>query len=300
MHQRTLSRINAIVSTEQHFCEGYFANSQSGYMLGVNLTAATTPKRFSHPGSDTLDRINAFDLAEIQRAHLGQINMMQVSSFCGPKGALWGYDLCKVPRQPSPLNISAANLSTPNQSTPHQSTSDLDSNELPAIWDIAPLVDAFARLTGSVTAPRFPFVPGSHVPCAVKSITAAGPEHLYAAQAIAIPEDRNRNACLIMEDAGSLAYASQQIEAKQNVLNNLLRSVLTIGKNQQVRYREIFMGLADVEVGDNEMGCAMVANPYFLLAQGALPEAGVSLAELSLKQWETQYQANATQRPKQP
>ena len=129
-------------------------------------------------------------------------------------------------------------------------------------------------------------MPGSHVPCAVKSITAAGPEHLYAAQAIAIPEDRNHNACLIMEDAGSLAYTTDQTEAKQRVAFNLLRSVLAIGNNQQVRYREIFVGLADTEVGDDEIGCAMVANPYFVLAQGALPEGGTSLAEQTLADWE--------------
>ena len=271
MHLHTLSRINTLLSTEQQFCEGYFAQGHGAYMLGVNLAAAATAKRFSHPGSDTLDRINAFDLAEINRAHLGQINMMQVSSFCGPKGALWGYDLCQVPKRPCPLGVTASDLGAP---------------EPLAIWDIAPLVDAFASLTGTVAAPRFPFVPGSHVPCAVKSITAAGPEHLYAAQAIAIPEDRNRHACLIMEDTGSLAYTTDHAEAKQRVAFNLLRSVLAIGDNQQVRYREIFVGLADVAVGEDEIGCALVANPYFVLAQGALPEQGLSLAGLTLAEWE--------------
>jgi len=39
-----------------------------------------------------------------------------------------------------------------------------------SIYCLDPLADVFEQLTGSEEAPRFPFFPGSHVPCATKSI----------------------------------------------------------------------------------------------------------------------------------
>ena len=265
----------AVISTEPHYCEGCFANTGGAYLLGVNFGLSAVKKAYGHQGSDNLDRINAFDKAEVSHAHMGQINMMQVSSFCGPKGRIWGLDICPVAKQQSPLELAGGDLIDLPQF--HEMADGLK------LWSIHPLVDAFSRLTGTVDQPRFPFMPGSHVPCAVKSIIAPGPQTLYAAQAIGVPADRERHACLIMEDYGRVPV---QGDSQQVILISLLRSLLAVGRNQRVCYREVFLGLKTLPVAEDEMGCAMVANPYFLLAGNAVPSGGKSIAEIGLDEWE--------------
>jgi histidine decarboxylase len=263
--------INTSLSNETHHCEGAFVASQTGsYFLGFNYAVAKVNKQFSHTGSSKLDEINAFDRAEITRAYLGQVNAIQVSSFCGPKGVIWGLDLCKVPMRANPWGISADEVQQAG----------LD------IWDMEPLVAAYARLTGSVQQARFPFMPGAHIPIAMKSITREGPGALYVAHGCGIPEDRSQNACVLMEDIGLLPEADQnRQQTLRDILLKLCQSVLAIGVNQGVRYRSLLIGIDSIDIGSGEVGCALAASPYFTLAQAACPK-GVNMEQISLAEWE--------------
>ncbi len=66
---------------------------------------------------------------------------------------------------------------------------------------------------------------------------------------------------------------------------NLSKSILTIGKNQQVQYSEIFIGIEHITIATDEIGCALAASPYFTLAQGAFPKSN-AIHHLSLEEWE--------------
>lgn len=259
--------IKKFLSKEKKYCEGFFANSKgNNYFLGINFSVAKTPIKFSHKGSQILDCINAFDLAEIKEINIGQINMMTVSSFCGPKGKIWGLDACSI-KQKVNLDI---NVKQNNKKIP--------------VYDINHLKNAFKELVGTIESPRFSFLPGSHVPCAVKTISVRGEKIIYSALGLGIPEDRNKNACLLVEDVGYIPKKSDLKKYKKNILENLAKSVLEIGKNQNIKYNEIFAGITDLQIGKNEIGCALVACPYFLLAEKANP-AEKNIFKLSLNEW---------------
>lgn len=88
------------VSSEKRYCEGFFAGAKTGnYFFGINYALAVARKEFSYNGSSLLDETNVFDLAEIEQANIGQINMLTVSSFCGPKGIIWGMMFARQKKQ---------------------------------------------------------------------------------------------------------------------------------------------------------------------------------------------------------
>lgn len=261
--------INLAISSQEDYCEGFFSSKDvSSYFLGINFAVAKVKKKFSHEGSSILDEINAFDLAEISSANLGQINVIKVSSFCGPKGLIWGYDVAKIILLPIKLQIQSR-----------------DIKDNINIFDIEPLVDAFKHLTGTVTKNHFPFLPGAHVPCATKFITKQGKCILYTALGFGIPEDRDHQACCLMEDFGTLPLNNKDLmSCKNTILKNLVKSILAIGLNQNVKYTNIFIGLKDINVNENEIGCALVSAPYFSLAKNAYPK-NKDLNNISFNEW---------------
>lgn len=97
---------NPYIATQDDFCEGLWATLSNQCILGINYAVTKTEKQFFHDGSTVLDQINAFDLAEIANANIGQINLIKVSSFCGPGSLIWGYDIAKAER------IAPSHLST--------------------------------------------------------------------------------------------------------------------------------------------------------------------------------------------
>jgi histidine decarboxylase len=260
------NNITDYTSQEKKYCEGYFSNNpKNNYLLGVNISSGKTKISFSHEGSSKPDEIIAFDNAEISKANLGQTNMMTVSSFCGPRGLIWGYDLCKITKKN--ISIGVAEYPIP-------------------LYDLNEINKAFTKLTGTINRPRFPFLPGSHVPCATKCITKRGEAFLYAALAIGIPVDRTANACLLMEDAGTIPLSqASNLEYKEMVLKNLVDSILVIGRNQYIKYKEILAGIEIIYIDKSEIGCALIAAPYFVLAQNAImPE--LNLFDRSIYEWE--------------
>jgi histidine decarboxylase len=234
-------------------------NQNEGYLMGFVLGVGKVPQRLT----PNLDSILAFDQAEVSTATLGQINMITVSSFCGPQGKIWGYDLAAHPE------LRSTRLFEKNFEVP--------------VYSALPLLEAARSLFGTVDQPHFPLLPGSHVPCAEKSFTVKGPKRVYCALGIGVPQDRNRNACLLMEDVGSFPRTA----SKYAILKKVVKSILSVGIQQQVPYREIFVELREITVKSKEVGCALVAAPYFALAQQAIPtRSGRQLSKMSLPQWE--------------
>ena len=257
----------ALASRHAEYCEGYFASVSPSHLLGISLTTGVCPNQFPSPGSTKLDETNAFDLAEVARANLGQLNAITVSSFCGPHGLIWGLDACPPAAGHRHLGAVARRA------------------QRAEVFDLDGLVGAFAALVGTVDEQRFPFMPGSHVPAAMKSRTASEPGVIYAGLGIGIPEDRTRSACLLMEDVGFVPGADDATAHRGAALECLAQAVLEVGDNQRVRYRQVFVGTAASVVAPGETGCALAMAPYFLLARDAVPPGG-SLHDLTLEAWE--------------
>jgi histidine decarboxylase len=95
-----------------------------------------------------------------------------------------------------------------------------------------------------------------------------------------------------MEDVGELPANDDAADDSPSVgaiLDDLSRSVLLVGRQQRVVYREIFVGMRHVWVNERDTGCAMVVCPYFSLAQRAIPRGGVeALQSMSLGAWEAE------------
>jgi hypothetical protein len=111
---------------------------------------------------------------------------------------------------------------------------------------------------------------------------------VYCALAIGIAQDRQRDACVLMEDVGELSpdLTPGDPTASAEVLDDLVKSVISIGLRHRVVYREIFVGMRDLKVASGETGCALVACPYFTLAPRAIPAGGLATIEsMSLSQW---------------
>ena len=269
-----------IISTSHHpqHCDGYGnpGTIGNGYYIAPILEVAAVANELGHEGSKILDETNAFDQAEAKGAYIGQINMITVSSFCGPEGRIWGYDVCKHPDCGTKHPLMPESYEYKNSSI--------------NILSIEPLIDSAKSLFGTADHRRFPLKPGSHVPCATKSKFSSGLSHIYSAMAIGIPEDRSANACLLMEDLGTFNLNTPNFDIEANrrlVLENLVKSVIVVGYNQRYKFQSVFVGVKDVYIKENEVGCAILAAPYFSLAQKAVPESDINLLpNLSLSQWE--------------
>src|SRR6056297_73387 len=246
------------MSLYENYCDGYKspAPNGKGYFVSPVLTVGKVSERFYHPGSRILDSILAYDKAETTSAYLGQINMTNVSSFVGVNGVIWGYDVVK----PEDLKKSYVQA---------WKSLDRDGKEV-SVYDIAPLQRASEELWGRVEKKHFPFLPGAHVPCAGRYFIKEGPTEIYGAMAMGIPEDRAKQAVLIMEDTGEVKGIGRK-ELQKKVTKDISKSVLDIGRIQNIKYKEIFVGFQSISLDSDEIGCALVVMPYFYLAKKAYP-----------------------------
>lgn len=267
------------ISPFEQYCDGYGnpGGSGKGYFIGLTFGIGKTKVEFEHEGTSILDDINSFDRAEVEDVNIGQINMITVSSFCGPIGAIWGYHVLR-PKAFSPHKFfPQAQVKSKNSIIP--------------VYSASSIVDATRALFGTVEHKKFPLLPGSHVPCAGKSINRKGPVHIYCGFALGIAKNQEQDANLMMEDLGEIPLYIKGTERegayRERILRNLANSVLAIGENQNVRYKEIFVEMQDVVVQPGEIGCALVAAPYFTLAQSAIPKSGIgALAKMDINEWE--------------
>ena len=252
------------ISPFDNYCDGYGNPGANGgsYVLALTLGVAKVNKELAHDGSKILDEILAFDKAEVSGPYIGQINMIQVSSFCGPNGLIWGFDIAKN-------NLEHI----------------IDIEGTP-VYSAEPLVDASASLFGTIGNNRFPILPGAHVPCAGRQITLEAQDNttLYAGVGIGIPKDRQKFACVLMEDAG-LSGNNKHLDF--DLVERLATSVLRIGAIQRYEIEEVLVGLRKISLNKGEIGCALVAAPYISLAKKAIPRNGFpELRRMSLSEWE--------------
>lgn len=260
------------VGSHENYCDGYFSsypNKRGNYICAITLLTAKVPRKFYHAGSEKLDEINAFDSAEANDAYIGQLNLIPVTSFCGPMGAIWGYDLVK------PDNLKKIKFPGCSQ------IEDRDGRQIP-VYDAEPLLEAAKLLFGTKEELHFPIKPGAIVPHAGKSIEKSGPTKLYCGISVGIPEDREKAAVLWMEDVGTWDCS------KERIVESLAKSVIEVGYNHDVKYQEIFVGVKETDtINGDEIGCAFVAVPYIVLAEGAVPDKDINrLMDINLEEWE--------------
>lgn len=209
--------------------------------------------------TETLPRIVAFDRAEAAFANITQTNMVRVSSFNGLDGLLLGVDLL-----PQPV----------------EEIGEFDGTR---ILRAEPIFEATRSLLGGIADRRFPIAPGQHLLCAYKAHYALGPCSLYGSMAIAIPEDRTKDADLFMEDLGTVPPAG----GTDGLRRTMLGSVRLVGENLRARYRHVFLSVQVRNVPEGHIGCALTAAPYIRLARGAVPDEGAhALATMRIHEWE--------------
>jgi histidine decarboxylase len=282
--------LKGAVSPYVRYCDGYGNSGSSGnnYILGLTIGVGVKDVLFSHKGSQILDEISAFDLAETDGPYIGQLNMSNVSSFCGPNGLIWGYDLAR--NEDRNIKPSASMFGK---------TYSYKGAEI-IVHDAMTIVEASERLFGTVDVRRYTLFPGSHVPFAGRNIKISRPGTAYAAIAIGIAKNRQRDACLLMEDVGILECADF-VTNRETVLSNLIRSILEIGANQRVEYSECFVGMKNCKVKDGQVGCALVAAPFFTIAKDAVVKNNNGKADFqrmtktTLEEWSKEQVSTTTE-----
>ena len=255
--------ISGAIGPYEEFCDGYGNPGAlgSGYVTVLKLEIG---EALLGEMDEVLADIVSYDSAETTGTYIGQINAITASSFCGPGNAIWGYDIA--------TNRQIANGSL----LPIFYQARSDAVDVP-VYPLEPLLTAGQKLLGTRDHRRFPIIPGASVICALKSRSVKGPNSVWAALAVAIAEDRSKDAHLFIEDVGEAIPAADE-SAREFYLDLLLKkialSILRCGENSQVRYKEIFIGYKHAWIEAGYVGCALACVPYLVLAQKAIPTAG--------------------------
>jgi histidine decarboxylase len=266
--------MNGAIGPFEDYCDGYGnpGASGAGYVCVLKLSTGTVAKKMD----TVLEGIVSYDRAEKNDAYAGQINMVAASSFCGLNGAVWGYDAA---RHDGLIDGSVLALARRRRH---------DGGET-LVYPVAPLLEAGERLFGTEGSRRFPLLPGSHVTCATKEVTASGPGSVWSAIALAIAKDRDRDSSLFVEDVGQDIPGDTHTEREAVLhtrMEHIIDSVLLCGEDQDVQYKEIFVGFKTEWVPDGYIGCALTCAPYLVLARNAVPDPPSELLGMSLSQWE--------------
>lgn len=270
------SVVKGAIGPFNKYCDGYGNPGSSG--LGYICAMALNIGIVKQDMDKVLEGIVAYDRAETQgEAYFGQINMIAASSFCGLNGALWGYDLAK--------NEDIAS----NKVKPLFEVQRHDGKKIP-VYSADPLLDSAARLFGSNNQRRFPLLPGAQVICATKEYVATGPKHIWSAIAISIAENRTKDSCLFVEDAGEIAVENPDGLEKfgDELRRKIAKCAIRCGKDNNALYKEIWISYRIKWIPEGQVGCALVAAPYLVLAKDALPDNDPQkLLNMTISEWET-------------
>lgn len=258
------------------------------------------------PGADDLtEGILAYDRAETNDGYMGQLNVVAASSFIGPGGCLWGYDLAN--------NLEAreewAFSKTTEWKTNYGGTS---------VYKIDCLLEAGQRLLGSgplfneyyvpeqcrqpyardVQNIRFRIRPGEMTSAAVKSASTHQPGAIWSAIGVAIPQDEfaDTEARLFYEDAGS--FAGDQPEASapewysqlERRMEAVAGTMVMNAKDQNIlKFKEIYIGFVMQVVKKGYYAEAITLSPYIRLASDAVSRAGgvQKIIDMSISEWES-------------
>ncbi len=226
----------------------------------------------------SLEEVVSLGRAESSDAYVGQINAITTSSISWINGPIWGYDIA---RHDDLIDSTLKTLMKCQRG---------DGVWIP-VYSAAPLLEASKALFGTSEARRFPLVPGSHVLCASKEVVAQGPVQVWSALALAIPEDRGGNACLVIEDAGE-GCGSEPRQEQEGVphqfrrVNDLVESVIKCGDDQGVALKEVFVAYKSEWVPSGRVGCALSRVHFLALARNAVPSSSEEILAMSLSEWE--------------
>ncbi len=265
-----MAKVNPYISRYNKYCQG--CSDTDRYMFALTVSVATVPMTFSTPWSENLDAIHAFDAAEIEGAHLGQINAIEVSSFCSQQGIIWGLEAARVP------NLFENKLGK---------VRGLD------VFDGEGLNRAAMSLFGENREKRFRLAPGTMCRIAKKLKVEKGSCILYGAVGLGLRSGVGvGDARPIMEDTGvfhpSFAERMTLEQRKNEVSMKVAESVAVLGEDHGVTYESILVMYREIFVPSNRMGCSLVLAPYFRIARDALPEDGIDgLKEMPLPDWES-------------
>ena len=271
-------------NTTPSSCGGYLeptATGQPGAYVSTILlsTGAVNLEQFpGFPFEEDLDQgmaqIVSYDRAECNDSYIGQVNMLQASSFSGVNGAIWGYDLAVDSRIGKTYPVGRI-------------------ENIP-IYSLIPLRDATRQLFGVADERHFPPQEGAMVVCAEKyrtSMVSDGNMWIWCALGFAIAEDRDNQACLFMEDTGIMTLPEDEEVAVRtrldDRLNRIAYAAYLCGENQGARYKKIYIGWKASHIPKNHVGCALACAPYVTLPEGAFsnifPES--EILELSTEDW---------------
>ena len=271
-------------NTTPNSCGGYLeptATGQPGAYVSTILlsTGAVNLEQFpGFPFEEDLDQgmaqIVSYDRAECNDSYIGQVNMLQASSFSGVNGAIWGYDLAVDSRIGKTYPVGRI-------------------ENMPS-YSLIPLRDATRQLFGVANERHFPPQEGAMVVCAEKyrtSMVSDGNMWIWCALGFAIAEDRDNHACLFMEDTGIMTLPEDEEVAVRtrldDRLNRIAYAAYLCGENQGARYKKIYIGWKASHIPKNHVGCALACAPYVTLPDGAFsnisPESAI--LELSTEDW---------------
>lgn len=267
--------VNGAVGPFDNYADGYGNPGASG--LGYISVLKLETGKVKADMDKVLEGIVSYDRAESNGAYVGQINMVAASSFNGLNGAVWGYDLAK---EESIASGTIKPLFTRKRS---------DGVEIP-VYSVQPLLEAGQRLLGTSNERRYPILPGAHVSCAVKSNTITGPNSVWCAIALAFAEDRTKNSNLFIEDAGDSIPADSdeaRIVYLEQLLEKIATSIVRCGDDNNVKYKEIFLGYKTEWIPEGHVGCSLTCAPYIVMAKNAIPPSGpTSMLKMTLPEWE--------------
>jgi len=263
------------------YCDGYGNSGASGnsYVCVPNIGTGVIPH---HEDLEFgICSIIAYDVAEAghqsDSAYVGQINMIQASSFCGLNGLVWGYDIARNPL----LDSQKPLFFVQNEA------------DLVPVFSMDPLFDSAKALFGIKDQRVFPMLPGAHVICAFKEYTSSEEDlmhdhYFWCALALGIAADRTTMADCFMEGKGkSLVSSIPDTQAWANrLMRNIANSYAHVGEAQNVIFKEIFVGLKFCLVPTSHHGCALVSAPYIVLPKKAIPKNGIEiLLDIDLGTW---------------
>lgn len=295
--------VNNAVSSEAEYCTGYQnpVASGNGYITTIKLSTGlvdTTPWKdiqFFKGKDDVIEfdegctNIVSYDRCECNDAYIGAINMLTASSFSGLQGAIWGYDLAKIE--------TLRDKKLYEQKWP-------GSNYSTQVYSIEPLLEATERLYGHAETEdrRFNIMPGSMVVCANKSATSQPSSNVkegwaFSFLAISILEDRNSGSNLFIEDCNIIDINNPDGSKKtkrdvkcilERTLRKVTECVVLCGIDQNIKYKETFIGYKVVKFNETQVGCALACAPYVTLATNALPnkENPADLTDMTITEWE--------------
>ncbi|NEG70634.1 histidine decarboxylase, pyruvoyl type [Bifidobacterium choloepi] len=275
------------ISPYDCYCDGYGMPGAygNGYVNILKVSTGVVDKT----NDALIDGIVTYDKAECADAYVGQINMLTASSFCGIQGQIWGHDLAAHPDIKN------------NTITPLFTMKQFNNQDLP-VYDAKPLLDCGVELFGTDTDRRYHPVPGGHVICANKGVTAYRPPEgqtpdpengegygVWSFIAISLSNDRDYCADLFIEDAGVWTENDSEedmVAFLDEHRKEIVWSVVECGKDSGVLFDRTYVGYAYSMMKPNQIGNAITVGPYVTLARNAVPDSGFgSLNDMTINDW---------------